>query len=223
MGKAIEAVLAKQGHRLGYINNGEPLDKHRLAEVDVAIEFSRPESAYSNITQLLRLGVPIVCGTTGWLERKPEVEALAKELKVGFLYASNFSLGVNIFFVLNEKLATMIAPHKQYTSRIHEIHHTGKLDAPSGTAITAAEGVLAANSSLNGWTMKGAQDKLPITAERIDPYCGTHSVYHESEIDTITLTHEAHSRDGFAMGAVIAAQWIVGKSGVFNMRDVLGL
>lgn len=223
MGKAIQTILTKQGHRIGYINNGEPLDRIRLADVDVAIEFSRPESAFSNIEQLLRMKVPVVCGTTGWLERKPEIELLARELQVGFLYASNFSLGVNIFFVVNEQLARLMAPHKQYNARVHEIHHTGKLDAPSGTAITAAEAIIESNPKWKGWTMESQENNLPITADRIDPYCGTHSVFHKSEIDTITLTHEAHSRDGFATGAIVAAQWLIGKGGVFTMRDVLGL
>lgn len=223
MGKAIERIATDKGHKIAYINNGEELDTDQLKSCDVAIEFSTPEVAFKNISSLLKLGVPVVSGTTGWLERKADADALAKEHNTGFLYASNFSLGVNLFFVVNEKLAELMSPYKQYAPKVHEIHHTGKKDAPSGTAITTAEGILSSYKNMNGWTMDGEQQKLPITAEREDPYYGTHIVTYESEIDSIKLEHEAHSRDGFAMGAVVAAEWLPGKTGAFDMRDVLGL
>ncbi|CAI8404233.1 MAG: 4-hydroxy-tetrahydrodipicolinate reductase [Cryomorphaceae bacterium] len=223
MGKAIEAIATERGHHIAYINNGTPLDQSALASCDVAIEFSRPEVAFENITSLLKLGVPVVSGTTGWLAQKEKAEETAKKSKTGFIYASNFSLGVNLFFIANEQLAKIMSAHNAYAPKVHEIHHTGKKDAPSGTAITSAEGILASYEALNGWSMDGAQNALPISAEREDPYCGTHVVSYESAIDTITLTHEAHNRTGFALGAVVAAEWLPGKEGSFGMRDVLGL
>jgi 4-hydroxy-tetrahydrodipicolinate reductase len=165
----------------------------------------------------------VVSGTTGWLEHKGDADAAAQANQVGFIYASNFSLGVNLFFVMNERLARLMSDHPEYVPTIHEIHHTGKKDAPSGTAITAAEGVLSSYDELTGWTMSGEEGKISISADRIDPYFGTHEVSYASSIDTISLKHEAHSREGFALGAVIAAEWLPGKVGAFEMRDVLGL
>lgn len=224
MGKTIERLATERGHEITYINSGEPLDQEKLKSCDVAIEFTRPEAAYANISALLRAGTPVVSGTTGWLAEKAAADDLARELGVGFVYASNFSLGVNLFFAMNEKLAQYMHPHTDYRPKVHEIHHTGKKDAPSGTAITAAEGVLAAYTELQGWSLNGESPQtLPITADRLDPYFGTHVVSYESPIDTLSLSHEAHSRDGFALGAIIAAEWIVDKVGPHDMRDVLGL
>lgn len=223
MGHAIEEIAKERGHEIVYINNGEALDVEAAQKAEVAIEFTQPEAALGNITTLLGAGVPVVCGTTGWLAHKAEADEAAVNHQVGFLYASNFSLGVNLFFVMNEKLAAMMHPHKAYTPKVHEIHHTGKKDAPSGTAITAAEGILESYKELDSWTMEGTANSLAMSAERIDPYFGTHIVSYESEIDTIELKHEAHSRKGFALGAVLAAEWLPGKQGAFNMRDVLGL
>ncbi len=223
MGKAIESIALERGHTITYINNGTPLDSEQLSACDVAIEFSRPEVAFSNITTILQLGVPVVSGTTGWLAHKSIADETAVANSTGFIYASNFSLGVNLFFIANEKLASLMNAHKAYVPKVHEIHHTGKKDAPSGTAITAAEGILLKYPELSGWTMENDENSLAISAERKDPYCGTHVVSYESEIDTITLAHEAHNRTGFALGAVIAAEWVPGKEGSFSMRDVLGL
>jgi 4-hydroxy-tetrahydrodipicolinate reductase len=223
MGKTIERIAQSRGHHIVHIHDGGTMDLEALKAADVAIEFTQPEAAAENIAALLTHGIPVVSGTTGWLEHKASMDALAEQHEVGFLYASNFSLGVNLFFVMNEKLATMMHAYPEFKPGIHEIHHTGKKDAPSGTAITAAEGVLQAYKELNGWTMDEDDQALRITADRIDPYFGTHEVHYTSDIDTITFTHEAKSRDGFALGAVMAAEWLPGKAGSFGMRDVLNL
>jgi len=223
MGKAITHLAESKGHSVVYINNGESIDNEALRTADVAIEFTQPTAAFSNIQSILWSGIPVVSGTTGWLDRKHEIDAIALDKGVGFLYASNFSLGVNLFFIINEKLARLMAPYKGYSPRIHEVHHTGKKDAPSGTAITTADGIAQAYPGLNGWTMDQENGKVAITSERTDPFCGTHSVHYDSDIDRISLQHEAHSREGFALGALIAAEWIIGKKGSFGMRDVLGL
>lgn len=223
MGKTVENIATQRGHKITYIHKGGSFDPNELTGVDVAIEFTQPDAAKENIMNLLELRIPVVSGTTGWLENKGDADAAAQANQVGFLYASNFSLGVNLFFVMNERLARLMSDHPEYVPTIHEIHHTGKKDAPSGTAITAAEGVLASYDNLKGWTMDEENQALRITADRIDPYFGTHEVSYNSSIDTIALKHEAHSREGFALGAVIAAEWLPGKVGAFDMRDVLGL
>jgi 4-hydroxy-tetrahydrodipicolinate reductase len=223
MGKAITHLAESKGHSIVYINNGERLDTVALRKADVAIEFTQPNAAYSNIQTILLTGIPVVCGTTGWLDQRNEIDAIALDKGVGFLYASNFSLGVNLFFLVNEKLAKIMAPYQDYSPSVHEIHHTGKKDKPSGTAITTAEGITQAYPSIRSWTMGKENDKIEITSERIDSVCGTHRVHYHSSIDTISLQHEAHSRDGFAIGALIAAEWVIGKRGSFGMRDVLGL
>lgn len=223
MGQAIEKIAKDRGHEITYINNGEALDLEAIKATDVAIEFTQPEAALSNINSILGTGTPVVSGTTGWLADKQEANKAAEKNNTSFLYASNFSLGVNLFFVMNEKLAELMAPQKDYKPRVHEIHHTGKKDAPSGTAITTAEGIIAAYPQLKNWSQGKEPNSLQITDERIDPYCGTHTVTYESSIDKISLEHHAHSREGFAQGAVRAAEWIIGKQGVFGMRDVLGL
>lgn len=223
MGQAIEKIAKVRGHEIAYINNGEALDLDAIKATDVAIEFTQPEAALSNIKSILSTCTPVISGTTGWLAYKEEADEIAEQNNTAFLYASNFSLGVNLFFVMNEKLAELMAPQNDYTPSVHEIHHTGKKDAPSGTAITTAEGILAAYPQLKSWSQENKPNSLQITDERIDPYCGTHTVTYESTIDKITLEHHAHSREGFAQGAVRAAEWIIGKQGVFGMRDVLGL
>lgn len=223
MGQAIEKIAKARGHEIAYINNGEALDLDAIKATDVAIEFTQPEAALSNIKSILSTCTPVISGTTGWLAYKEEADEIAEQNNTAFLYASNFSLGVNLFFVMNEKLAELMAPQNDYTPSVHEIHHTGKKDAPSGTAITTAEGILAAYPQLKSWSQENKPNSLQITDERIDPYCGTHTVTYESTIDKITLEHHAHSREGFAQGAVRAAEWIIGKQGVFGMRDVLGL
>jgi 4-hydroxy-tetrahydrodipicolinate reductase len=223
MGKTIERIALERGHEIVYINNDGVLAIEQAALADVAIEFTQPDAAADNITKLLTAGIPVVSGTTGWLEAKNKVDDVAVSQSAGFVYASNFSLGVNLFFALNEKLASMMKGYLEYAPSIHEIHHTGKKDEPSGTAITTAEGILKAYPTLEHWTMDSRSSGLQITAERKDPYFGTHIVSYDSPIDTIELKHEAHSRDGFALGAVIAAEWIPGKKGPFSMKDVLGL
>ena len=223
MGKTIERIALERGHEIVYINNDGVLTIEQAALADVAIEFTQPDAAADNITKLLTAGIPVVSGTTGWLEAKNKVDDVAVSQSAGFVYASNFSLGVNLFFALNEKLASMMKGYLEYAPSIHEIHHTGKKDEPSGTAITTAEGILKAYPALEHWTMDSRSSGLQITAERKDPYFGTHIVSYDSPIDTIELKHEAHSRDGFALGAVIAAEWIPGKKGPFSMKDVLGL
>lgn len=222
MGKAIEKIALERGHQVvAKIDKDNPLDP--LNDADVAINFSIPTAALANITNALNSGIPIVCGTTGWLEHKKEVDALCNKLEGAFLYASNFSLGVNLFFELNKKLAGYMKPFPEYKVEIEEIHHTQKLDSPSGTAITLAEGVLE-NSKHTEWHLDGETGEgIPIKALREDEVPGTHTVGYHSEVDSIEIIHTAHSRTGFALGAVVAAEWIVGKRGVFGMKDVLGL
>lgn len=223
MGKAIEEIAKARGHKIvAKIDKDNPNDP--IDSADVAINFSVPSAAVSNITNTLNQGVPVVCGTTGWLEHKSNIEQLCTEKKGAFLYASNFSLGVNIFFELNERLAQMMGQHTQYKPSLEEIHHTEKLDAPSGTAITLAEGILP-HTTQNSWklTEEAHANDLSITAKREPHVPGTHTVTYSSETDEISIAHIAHNRDGFALGAVLAAEWIVGKSGIFSMRDVLNI
>lgn len=223
MGKAIEVIAQNRGHEIvAKIDKENPNDS--IAQADVAINFSVPSAATQNITAALTHAIPVVCGTTGWLEHKKDIETLCQEKKGAFLYASNFSLGVNIFFALNEKLAQMMAPHHHYDTNIEEIHHTEKLDAPSGTAISLAEGILPHSKQTN-WKLaeEATPNDLPITAKREPHVPGTHTVTYNSPTDSISMEHIAHNRDGFALGAVLAAEWIVGKSGIFSMRDVLDI
>lgn len=223
MGQAIEQMAKDRGHEVGYINNGETIDLEAVKATDVAIEFTQPDAALRTITSILGTGTPVISGTTGWLDQKHVADEAAEANNTAFLYASNFSLGVNLFFVINEKLSALMKDHKMYTPSVHEIHHTGKKDAPSGTAITTAEGIIQAYPELKKWSQTKEEGALQITDDRIDPYCGTHTVTYESSIDKLSLEHHAHTRQGFAQGALIAAEWIQGKTGVFGMRDVLGL
>ncbi len=222
MGKMIERTALERGHTIvAKIDIGtEDID---FSTMDVAIDFSMPDAAYGNISSCLKQNVPVISGTTGWLERYEDAVTLCEENNGAFIYASNFSLGVNVFFELNRHLAKMMRNLKQYRVSMEEIHHTQKLDAPSGTAITLAEGVLE-NSDYTNWKLNdAAENEIPIVSKRIDEVPGTHSVDYESAIDSIALKHTAHNREGFALGAVIAAEWIHGKTGVFTMKDVLGL
>jgi 4-hydroxy-tetrahydrodipicolinate reductase len=229
MGQMIQKVALERGHDIGLVItelNPEDFTAEKFQNIDVAIEFSIPEAAADNIKKATSLKCPVICGTTGWLSHLEEVKKHVISNETGFIYASNYSLGVNIFFALNEKLAQMIAPHQQYQSKLQEIHHTAKLDAPSGTAITLAEGVIKYSHLYDNWalsTVERSQTSLSIEVLRIDPCPGTHSVTYSSEIDDIEIKHTAHTRYGFALGAVIAAEWIVGKKGIFTMKDVLGL
>jgi 4-hydroxy-tetrahydrodipicolinate reductase len=230
MGKAIEEIAVDRGHEIKHkinINNTNALKFIDPEEIDVAIEFSQPDAAFSNISYCLERNIPIVSGTTGWLDRKEEVERLCQEKNGTFFYASNFSLGVNLFFKLNELLAKMIRGHKDYDPDITEIHHTEKKDAPSGTAITLAEGIIAGNDVFKRWVLKENPDtdvaahQIPITSIRENSVPGKHIVKYQSDIDDIEIKHTAHSRDGFALGAVLVSEWIKGKKGVFNMNDFM--
>jgi 4-hydroxy-tetrahydrodipicolinate reductase len=223
MGKAIESIAKSRDHEIvAIIDKDNPKDSLNGAEV--AINFSVPSAAVANIIHAINEGVAVVCGTTGWLDSRADIETRCASKKGAFLYASNFSLGVNIFFALNEKLAQMMGQHKEYNASLAEIHHTQKLDAPSGTAITLAEGVLPYIDK-NTWALEeGATEKdLPIRAERLPDVPGTHTVDYNSPTDKISIEHVAHNRDGFALGAVVAAEWINGKSGIFTMKDVLNI
>ncbi|AWM14329.1 4-hydroxy-tetrahydrodipicolinate reductase [Flavobacterium sp. NRK F10] len=223
MGKVIEGIAIERGHEIVLKKRSQDTFEG-LANADVAIDFSVPSSAVENITACLEHNIPVVSGTTGWLEKYNEMVALCKAKNGSFIYGSNFSLGVNIFFELNDYLAKMMANLKEYNVSMEEIHHTQKLDAPSGTAISLAKGIIE-NSAYTSWTLeKDAQEnQIPIDAKRIENVPGTHSIFYDSKVDQIEIKHTAYSREGFALGSVIAAEWLVGKKGVFTMKDVLGL
>lgn len=222
MGKEIEKIAISRGHKI--VIRKDLDDKIDINLADVAIDFSVPKAAFSNISNCLNHQVPVISGTTGWLDKYEDAILLCKEKKGAFIYASNYSLGVNIFFELNKQLAKMMKAVEGYDISMEEIHHTKKLDAPSGTAITLAKGIIE-NTSKNNWELneKTSQENIPIIAKRIPDVPGTHSVWYTSEEDTIEIKHTAHSRKGFALGAVIAAEWISGKTGVFSMKDVLNI
>ena len=223
MGQTIERFAVQRGHEI-VLKVDENTESYDIKVADVAIDFSIPSVAFNNITNCLKNNVPVVSGTTGWLEKFEEAKDICKTNNGGFIYSSNYSLGVNIFFELNEYLAKMMANLKQYDITMEEIHHTKKLDEPSGTAITLAEGIIKHTDKQN-WALNvtNKENEIPIVAKRIEDVPGTHSIAYTSEVDTIDIKHTAHSRDGFALGAVIASEWLVGKSGVFTMKDVLGI
>ena len=222
MGKVIERIALERGHEV-VLKKGKDTSFEGLKNADVAIDFSVPDSAVANISECINNGIPVISGTTGWLVDYPKMVELCNAKKGSFIYGSNFSLGVNVFFELNEYLAKMMANLKQYNVSMEEIHHTQKLDAPSGTAITLAEGVIK-NTNYANWTLETPiSNEIHINAKRIENVPGTHSIFYDSEVDQIEIKHTAHSREGFALGAVIAAEWLIGKKGVFTMKDVLGL
>ncbi|WP_194974325.1 4-hydroxy-tetrahydrodipicolinate reductase [Aquiflexum lacus] len=228
MGKIIGEIAESRGHHITAkinIDNREELDELDANNIDVAIEFSQPDAAFENISWAISRGIPVVAGTTGWLEKKPFIETLTMEKDAAFFYASNFSIGVNIFFKVNRFLASLMKEQGAYQVSLEEIHHTEKKDAPSGTAITLAEGILQEISKLKEWKLSEGmsipEQFLPITSKRIDPAPGTHIVRYSSEIDDIELSHTAHSRKGFAVGAVLVAEWIKNKKGVLSMDDFL--
>lgn len=228
MGKAIEEIALQQQHEIVLkidLSNMEEFTKDNVNKADVAIEFTSPHTAFDNVKKCLEYNVPVVCGSTGWLGKLNEVEQLCSAKNGSFLYASNFSIGVNLFFELNTYLAKLMSGYKQYNSSITEIHHTQKKDAPSGTAIALAEQILANNSVKKSWinSQSNNREELEITSERIDPAPGTHIIKYSSAIDDIEITHTAHNRTGFASGAVLAAEFIANKKGIFTMKDVLGL
>ncbi|MBL0357382.1 MAG: 4-hydroxy-tetrahydrodipicolinate reductase [Chitinophagaceae bacterium] len=228
MGKAIEEIALQRGHNIVLtidFDNLQDFTKENLQKADVAIEFTGPHSAVGNVTRCLQFGVPLVCGSTGWLDQWGAVKKLCDDTGGAFLYASNFSVGVNLFFELNKYLAQLMSKHTEYDVSMEEIHHTQKKDAPSGTAITLAEQVLANISSKKNWVneARAYPAELSIISKRIDPAPGTHSIKYSSEIDDIEIIHTAHSRKGFATGAVLAAEFLKGKKGIFSMKEVLGI
>lgn len=227
MGKTIDQLATADGHEIVLKidkNNIADRTPENLKKADVAIEFSQPDSAFDNIKACLESGIPIVAGTTAWLDRLDEAKALVAKHQGALFYASNFSIGVNIFFALNRQLAKMMNDHSAYVVDMEEIHHTQKLDAPSGTAITLAEGLIDNLDQKNGWIedKEPQPNEIPITSKREGMVPGTHIVNYHSKVDTITIKHEAHSREGFAKGAILAATWVVGKQGFFGMPDLLG-
>jgi 4-hydroxy-tetrahydrodipicolinate reductase len=228
MGKAIEEVALQRGHEI-VLKIDQPnlheFTKENISNADAAIEFTSPHTAYNNIKNCLEFGVPVVSGSTGWTERLEEMKKIAADKNGTFIYSSNYSVGVNIFFEVNKHLAALMAPHKEYEVILEETHHTQKKDAPSGTAITLAEQILEQVKRKKQWVNEisdNPQD-LEIISQRIDPAPGTHSIKYSSAIDDIEIIHTAHNRKGFATGAVLAAEFLKNKKGFFEMKDVLGL
>ena len=228
MGKAIEEIAVNRGHgivlKIDEYNLGD-FNRKNISAADVAIEFTGPHSAYDNVKRTLEFDVPLVCGSTGWLDKLDEIKKLCVERDGSFIYASNFSVGVNIFFEINKKLATLMAHQKDYEVQVTEIHHTQKKDAPSGTAITIAEQILENLKRKKTWVnhISDNTEELEILSERTDPAPGIHKIKYSSAVDDIEIIHTAHSRQGFALGAVLAAEYIKDKKGIFSMKDVLSL
>jgi 4-hydroxy-tetrahydrodipicolinate reductase len=228
MGHMIEEIAIQRGHEVVLkidVNNPQDLNKETISKADVAIEFTNPESAFQNVMKVLEFGVPVVSGSTGWNNKLDEAKNYCKQNNGSFLHASNFSVGVNIFFEVNKLLAKMMSSQPEYDVTMREIHHTAKKDAPSGTAVTLAEQVLSNLLRKKNWVNQPAEtrEQLSIISERIDPAPGTHYVKYSSEVDDIEIIHTAHSRKGFALGAVLAAEFITDKKGIFSMQDVLNL
>jgi 4-hydroxy-tetrahydrodipicolinate reductase len=228
MGKTIETIALKRGHQIVLkisSQNPRDLNDEELKKADVCIEFSTPETAFHHVQSCLNAGIPTVCGTTAWQDKLPEAEEICRQQDTSFIFASNFSIGVNLFFRINEMVAQLMAPHHAYRVSMEEIHHTQKKDAPSGTAVTLANTILENQADMHKWVNHPSdkKDELAIISKRIDPAPGTHFITYQSEIDEIQLSHTAHSREGFAYGAVLAAEFIAGKKGIFRMKDVLGI
>ncbi len=226
MGKTIQRLTEGMGHNISGVIDVDNVDElpAYAKSSQVAIEFTRPESAYYNVKSCLDLKLPVVSGTTGWLDHYEEICQLSKENKTGFFYASNYSIGVNIFFAINRKLASLMAPYDDYDVQIDETHHVHKLDKPSGTAITTAEGLVENIPVLKDWVLEKDEDhRVKIVSHREGEVYGKHTVRYNSPIDEIILTHNAHTRDGFAVGAIKAAEWIIDKEGPHVMNDMLGL
>lgn len=222
MGKTIERVAISRGHEIVIKTSDE--DGYDITKADIAIDFSVPNAAFYNIINCFKHNVPVISGTTGWLHNYQDALRFCKEHDGAFIYASNFSLGVNIFFELNKQLAKLMNGLPDYTVSMEEIHHTQKLDAPSGTAITLAESIIEEHNNYNKWSLKQSEDNsIHINAKRIPDIPGTHNIKYSSPTDTIKIEHTAHNREGFALGAVIAAEWLLGKTGVFSMKDVLNI
>lgn len=228
MGQMIDQLATQKGHNIVArinIDNRSVLSELDASSVDVAIDFSQPSAAVDNIYWCMNHGIPAVVGTTGWLDRKPEVDAHCQKTGGTYLYASNFSIGVNIFFKVNRYLAKLMNHQDGYDIDMKEVHHTQKLDAPSGTAITLAEDIISEVDRIKIWSGQQSEDKtaLPIISERVDPTPGTHSIHYHSRIDSIEIKHTAHGREGFATGAILVAEWIGDKKGVLSMEDFLNL
>lgn len=222
MGKEIEKIALERGHEI-VLRKTEENDFSGLENAEVAIDFSIPTAAIENISTCFNHNIPVISGTTGWLENYQDMVALCNEKNGAFLYGSNFSVGVNLFFELNTYLAKLMAKVKEYNVSMEEIHHTQKLDAPSGTAISLAEGIFK-ETNYNAWSLENPlENEIHIDAKRIADVPGTHSVFYKSKVDEIEIKHTAFNRQGFALGAVVAAEWILGKKGIFSMKDVLSL
>lgn len=229
MGKTIEKIALGKGHQIisrVQKDNWSEFENTDPSSIDVAIEFSQPEAAVSNISKCLLLGIPVISGTTGWLAQKDEIDSLCTEQNGTFFYASNFSIGVNIFFEINELVAKMMNRFPEYRVQMEEIHHIHKKDSPSGTAITLAEGIFDNHKITNKWVETDDvtsvnPEQLPIKSIRQNEVPGTHNIHYSSTPDTITIQHEAHSREGFALGAVLVAEWIVNKKGILSMKDFM--
>lgn len=220
MGKTIEKIAQDRGHEI-ILKIAGNIEDHDLSKAEIVIDFSVPDAAFKNITTCFKNQIPVVSGTTGWLNNFDEAVKICEEENSAFIYASNFSIGVNLFFELNQKLAKMMKDQKDYSVEIEEIHHTQKLDAPSGTAISLAQQIIA-NSSKTGWKLDEAEEnEIPIRALREENVSGTHTVLYRSSEDSLEIKHTAFSREGFALGAVIAAEWLIGKKGVYGMKDVI--
>lgn len=230
MGKIIEEIAIDRGHQILFKSNSVfPMNSKDIDSVDVVIEFTKPDLAVKHIKEVIAQDTPIVVGTTGWNQQFDEVKSLVAEKQGALIYASNFSIGVNIFFKLNEKLSELMAKQSDYQVAIDEIHHTQKADSPSGTAISLANGILENNETYNSWVCgdgelpQKVEGQIGVAAHRIPDVPGTHTVSYNSDIDLISITHQAHNRRGFALGAIIAAEWIVGKKGLFTVNDLLSI
>lgn len=228
MGKAIEEIAIQRGHTIVLkidVDNIDQFTKENLEKADVAIEFTGPHSAYENVKKLVQFGASTVCGSTGWLDKLEEIKNDCQKNDGGFIYASNFSVGVNIFFEINKRLAGLMKAHDDYEVQLTEIHHTAKKDAPSGTAITLAEQVLENIPRKKNWVnhISDNPEELEVLSERIDPAAGTHKVKYSSAVDDIEIIHTAHTRKGFALGAVLAAEFLKRKKGIYGMKEVLDL
>lgn len=223
MGKVIDKIAKNRGHKIIYRIDENSIN-YDLKKVDVAIDFSTPKAAFSNINMALENSIPIISGTTGWLDNYNKVVKLCNEKNGAFLYASNFSLGVNIFFEINRQLAKIMSNHPEYVIKMNEIHHIEKIDAPSGTAITLAESIIK-ETDYQKWSLNKdfKENEISIEAQRLSDKTGTHEVIYKSDIDEIKIKHAAVNREGFGLGAVIAAEWLIGKKGVFSMKDVLNI
>jgi len=228
MGKVIEEIALSRGHEVvARCTSQCPVEELDFSVIDIAIEFTAPHMAVKHIEHCVNNSTPVVVGTTAWNEQIPYVKDLVLQNEGSLLYASNFSIGVNIFFEINKRLSQLMAPHQEYVSKIEEIHHLQKLDAPSGTAITLANDMMFSNENLTSWVHQENEPphanpgQIALTSYRKEGVPGTHVIEYNSEIDSIEIKHTAHNRTGFALGSIIAAEWLLGKQGVFTMQDVI--